>query len=75
MSKHNVVELSRRGVSRDELTEPIRDGARKLVGEALESEPSELLSSFLDGDMRRVVQRWSGIAISRSERFRPVPVR
>jgi transposase-like protein len=46
MSQDNVVELSGRGVSRDELTELIRDGARKLIGEALESEVSELLSSF-----------------------------
>ncbi len=46
MSKHNVVELSGRETSRDELTELIRDGARKLIGEALETEVSELLSGF-----------------------------
>jgi transposase-like protein len=46
MSKHNVVELSGRETSRDELTELIRDGARKLISEALESEVSELLSGF-----------------------------
>ncbi len=46
MSKHNVVELSGRDMSRDELTELIRDGARKLVSEALEAEVSELLSSL-----------------------------
>jgi transposase-like protein len=43
MSKHNVVELSGRDRSRDELTELIRDGARKLIGEALEAEVGELL--------------------------------
>ncbi len=46
MTKHNVVELSGRETSRDELTELIRDGARKLISEALESEVSELLSGF-----------------------------
>jgi transposase-like protein len=46
MSKHNVVELSGRETSRDELTELIRDGARKLISEALESEVGELLSGF-----------------------------
>ncbi len=46
MSKNNVVELSGRETSRDELTELIRDGARKLISEALESEVSELLSGF-----------------------------
>jgi transposase-like protein len=46
VTKHNVVELSGRETSRDELTELIRDGARKLISEALESEVSELLSDF-----------------------------
>jgi transposase-like protein len=46
MSKHNVVELSGRETRRDELTELIRDGARKLIREALESEVGELLSDF-----------------------------
>ena len=46
MSKHNVVELSGRDTSRDELTALIRDGARKLVSEALEVEVSELLASL-----------------------------
>ena len=46
MSKHNVVELSGRETRRDELTELIRDGARKLIREALESEVGELLSGF-----------------------------
>jgi transposase-like protein len=45
MVKHNVVELLGRETSRDELTELIRDGARKLIGEALEAEVSELLWS------------------------------
>jgi transposase-like protein len=46
MSKHNVVELSGRETRRDELTELIRGGARKLIREALESEVGELLSGF-----------------------------
>lgn len=45
MSKSNVVELSGRE-GRDELTELIRLGARKLIAQALEAEVSELLSSF-----------------------------
>jgi len=45
MSKSNVVELSGRE-GRDELTELIRSGARKLIAQALEAEVSELLSSF-----------------------------
>ena len=57
MSKHNVVELSGRATSRDELTELIRDGARKLIGEALEAEVGELLFS-LSG--RRDVSRTAG---------------
>lgn len=46
MGKHNVVELSGREAGRDELTELIRDGARKLIGEALEAEVGELLATL-----------------------------
>ena len=45
MSKHNVIDICGR-VDRDELTELIRNGARKLIGEALEVEVSELLSEL-----------------------------
>ena len=45
MNKSNVVELSGRE-GRDELTELIRTGARKLIAQALEAEVLELLSSF-----------------------------
>lgn len=45
MSKSNVVELTGRE-GRDELTELIRLGARKLIVQALEAEVCELLSSF-----------------------------
>ena len=48
MSEDNVVELSGRGVSRDELTELIRSGARKLIAQALEAEVSELLLEFAE---------------------------
>ncbi len=57
MSKHNVVELSGRDGSRDELTELIGDGACKLISGALEVEVSELLSACPGGEMRRVVLR------------------
>ena len=43
MSENNVVELSGREVERDELTELLRSGARKLIDEALKVEVSELL--------------------------------
>jgi putative transposase len=46
MIENNVVELSGRETNRDELTELIRAGARKLIGEALEAEVRELLWSF-----------------------------
>ncbi|MFQ5757848.1 MAG: IS256 family transposase [Acidiferrobacterales bacterium] len=46
MSESNVIELSGREAGRDELTELIRTGARKLVAQALEVEVSELLESF-----------------------------
>ena len=46
MSENNVVELSGREVERDELTELLRSGARKLIDEALKVEVSELLSSL-----------------------------
>jgi len=46
MKEHNVVAMSGRETVRDELTDLIRDGARKLIGEALEAEVSELLSSL-----------------------------
>ncbi len=46
MSKQNVVEWSGRDTIRDELTELIREGARKLIREALEPEVSELLSAL-----------------------------
>ena len=45
MSENNVIELSGRG-DRDELTELIRSGARKLIAQALEAEVSELLAEF-----------------------------
>ena len=45
MSKSNVVKLSGRE-GRDELTELIRSGARKLIAQALEAEVWELLSEF-----------------------------
>jgi transposase-like protein len=46
MKEHNVVAMPGRDTVRDELTELIQDGARKLIGEALEAEVSELLSSL-----------------------------
>jgi transposase-like protein len=48
MSKNTVVELSGRDAGRDELTELIRAGARKLIAQALEAEVSELLSAFTE---------------------------
>ncbi len=57
MSKHNVVEMSGRDRSRNELTELIPDGARKLINEALEAEAN--------------CQRPERIVSSRSELYHP----
>ena len=46
MSKNNVVELTGREQIRDELTDLIRTGARKLITQGLELEVSELLSTL-----------------------------
>ncbi len=58
MSKHNVVELSGRETGRGEVTELIRDGARKLISEALEAVARELLSGFSE---RRDASRRSAV--------------
>jgi len=46
MNEGNVIELSGRESGRDELTELIRTGARKLIAQGLEVEISELLARF-----------------------------
>ena len=46
MSEGNVIELSGRETGRDELTELIRTGARRLIAQGLEVEVSELLARF-----------------------------
>jgi transposase-like protein len=46
MKEHNVVALSGRESVRDELTELIREGARKLITEGLEAEVGELLATM-----------------------------
>ncbi|MGH8168334.1 MAG: IS256 family transposase [Woeseiaceae bacterium] len=46
MNEHNVVALSGRESVRDELTELIREGARKLIAEGLEVEVGELLATL-----------------------------
>ena len=58
MSKHNVVEMSGRETSRDDLTKLIHDGARKLVRETLETEFDELLVSFSKRRDASVARRW-----------------
>ena len=81
MSKHNFVKLAGREKIRDELMELIRDGACKLIAQGLDLEVSELLSALCGqrpcagSETRRGVLRWSGMAISRSERFRPALAR
>ena len=60
MGKHNVVELLGRDAIRDELTELIREGASRLIREAVEVELSELLESLSgrqDVDGRAAVVR------------------
>lgn len=46
MNKSNVVELSGRAKNADPLTELLRQGARKLIQEAVEAELSEYLQGF-----------------------------
>lgn len=46
MKEHNVVAMSGRDTVRDELTELIRDGARKLIAEGLQAEVGELLATL-----------------------------
>jgi transposase-like protein len=46
MKEHNVVALSGRESVRDELTDLIREGARKLITEGLEAEVGELLATM-----------------------------
>ena len=46
MNEGNVIEMSGREAGRDELTEVIRMGARKLIAQGLEVEVSELLARF-----------------------------
>ena len=48
MSKHNVVDLTGREKMRNELTKLIRAEVHKLIGEALETEICELLSTLSD---------------------------
>ncbi|MGH8195728.1 MAG: IS256 family transposase [Woeseiaceae bacterium] len=48
MKEHNVVAMSGRDTVRDELTELIRNGARKLIAEGLETELGELLATLSD---------------------------
>lgn len=46
MKEHNVVAMSGRDTVRDELTELIREGARKLIAEGLQAEVGELLATL-----------------------------
>jgi transposase-like protein len=46
VKESNVIDLSGREIVRDELTELLRNGARRLIAEALEAEVTELLEGF-----------------------------
>jgi putative transposase len=46
MDKNNVIELERRVIGSDPLTELLKEGARKLLARAVESEVQDLLASF-----------------------------
>ena len=48
MNKNNVIELEGRVAGRDLLTELLRDGARQLLAQAVESEVQELLAAHQD---------------------------
>ena len=47
------------GISPDPLTEVIRDGARKLIGQAIEAELSALLAAARTRSSRTVARDWS----------------
>lgn len=48
MSKNNVIELSGRDASNDPLTELLREGAERLIYQAVEAELQELLAAHAD---------------------------
>ena len=48
MSKNNVIELSGRDASNDPLTELLREGAARLIYQAVEAELQELLAAHAD---------------------------
>ena len=48
MDKNNVIELERRVIGSDPLTELLTEGARKLLAQAVESEVQELLEQYED---------------------------
>ena len=48
MDKNNVIELERRVIGADPLTELLKEGARKLLAQAVESEVQDLLASYKD---------------------------
>ncbi len=48
MDKNNVIELERRVIGTDPLTELLKQGARKLLAQAVESEVQELLAKHKD---------------------------
>jgi len=48
MDKNNVIELERRVTGTDPLTELLKEGARKLLAQAVENEVQDLLASYED---------------------------
>ena len=48
MDKNNVIELERRALGADPLTELLKEGARKLLAQAVESEVQDLLATYQD---------------------------
>jgi len=48
MDKNNVIDLERRVIGNDPLTELLKEGARKLLAQAVESEVHELLATYQD---------------------------
>ena len=48
MDKNNVIELERRVIGSDPLTESLKEGARKLLAQTVESEVQDLLAAYED---------------------------
>jgi putative transposase len=76
VSDSNVIKLTQPGAFSDSLTEILRNGARALLGQAIEAEVAEFLAKHADlktatGQQRLVRHghRWPSLTESRKQRL------